>query len=508
MDARTSPRQRPGAAPILGRHEPHGDRPRHAAPGQRAVLVRQRAQVQALPQAARGPCAAGRGQPDARPVPATSTGRPTPTPATSCPWDEPRVKSPEIIERMRHAGAVAAEVLRLAGEMVAPGVTTDEHRHLRARPVHRAQRLPAARSTTTATRRACAPRSTKSSATASPTRGSCRTATSSTSTSPRYIGGVHGDTNATFFVGDVDPESRQLVQVTEECMWHGIEAVMPGRPLSDIGRAIEDHAKKYRYGVVRAFIGHGIGEQFHGDIQVLHYYDARASHDHAPGHDVHDRADDHPRHVAAQDAGTTTGPRSPPTASAPPSSSTPSSSPTTASTCSRVGRVRRARRLPGTADSGRDEQPPQRQSGERDAAHQRHRGRASRSSQCGASVGMIAADSPSRRRNPQIASSTPTSSWAASAANVRPRRPITIPTSAETTATSGNTNQIGRGPVTAGSDKYCQAPTTSADSTGRCGRRHRAARHGGAGATTTPPAPPPRSRRAGPGSTTAQAATC
>ena len=88
---------------------------------------------------------------------------------------------------------------------------------------------------------------------------------------------MHGDTNATFFVGDVDPVSRQLVQVTEECMWHGIEAVKPGRPISDIGRAIEDHAKAHRYGVIRAFIGHGIGEQFHGDIQVLHYYDSRAS---------------------------------------------------------------------------------------------------------------------------------------------------------------------------------------------------------------------------------------
>ena len=90
-----------------------------------------------------------------------------------------------------------------------------------------------------------------------------------------YVGGVHGDTNATFFVGDVDPASRELVKVTEECMWHGIEAVKPGRPLSDIGRAIENHAKAHRMGVVRAFIGHGIGENFHTDIQVLHYFDPR-----------------------------------------------------------------------------------------------------------------------------------------------------------------------------------------------------------------------------------------
>jgi methionyl aminopeptidase len=92
-----------------------------------------------------------------------------------------------------------------------------------------------------------------------------------------WIGGVHGDTNATFFVGDVDPESRQLVRVTEEATWRGIEAVKPGRPLSDIGRAIEDTVKPYKYGVVRAFVGHGIGEQFHTDIQVLHYYDSRSS---------------------------------------------------------------------------------------------------------------------------------------------------------------------------------------------------------------------------------------
>ena len=92
-----------------------------------------------------------------------------------------------------------------------------------------------------------------------------------------YIGGVHGDTNATFYVGDVDPVSRRLTEVTEECMWHGIEAVVPGRPLSDIGKAIEQHAKQHRYGVVRAFIGHGIGEQFHTDVQVFHYYEPRAN---------------------------------------------------------------------------------------------------------------------------------------------------------------------------------------------------------------------------------------
>ena len=65
--------------------------------------------------------------------------------------------------------------------------------------------------------------------------------------------------------------------MTEECIWRGIEAVVPGRPLSDIGKAIETRAKQDKLGVVRAFVGHGIGEQFHTDIQVLHYYDASNS---------------------------------------------------------------------------------------------------------------------------------------------------------------------------------------------------------------------------------------
>ena len=88
------------------------------------MLVRQRAQVQALPQAARGPGAAGVVSPRLT-VPAHIARPPYADTGVVNRWAEPRVKSPEIIERMRHAGAVAAEVLRLAGEMVRPGITTD-----------------------------------------------------------------------------------------------------------------------------------------------------------------------------------------------------------------------------------------------------------------------------------------------------------------------------------------------------------------------------------------------
>ena len=74
-----------------------------------------------------------------------------------------------------------------------------------------------------------------------------------------YIGGVHGDTNATFLAGDVDEESRLLVERTEESLRRAIKAVRPGRAVNVIGRVIESYAKRFGYGVVRDFTGHGIG---------------------------------------------------------------------------------------------------------------------------------------------------------------------------------------------------------------------------------------------------------
>ena len=189
-------------------------------------------------------------------------------------WNESAVKSPEIIERMRHAGQMAADILRLAGEFVKPGMTTNDidvfvhdltiERGAYPSPLNY-HRYP--KSVCTSLNEVI-----------------CHGIPDSTVIEDGdiinldvtcFVNGVHGDTNATFMVGDVSAEERLLVKVTEECMWRGIEAVVPGRPLSDIGKAIEDHAKTHRLGVVRAFIGHGIGEQFHTDVQVLHYYDPR-----------------------------------------------------------------------------------------------------------------------------------------------------------------------------------------------------------------------------------------
>lgn len=88
-----------------------------------------------------------------------------------------------------------------------------------------------------------------------------------------YLDGVHGDNNATFLAGDVDDESRLLVERTNEALARGIKAVKPGRAVNVIGRVIESYAKRFGYGVVREFTGHGVGEAFHSGLVIPHYDD-------------------------------------------------------------------------------------------------------------------------------------------------------------------------------------------------------------------------------------------
>jgi methionyl aminopeptidase len=191
-------------------------------------------------------------------------------------WPEPPVKGPEVIDAMRTVGRLTAEVLALAGEAVRPGMTTDEMDVIVHELCIERDAYPSPLNYHGYPKSVCT----------SVNEVICHGIPDSRALVEGdivnldvtlYKHGVHGDSNATFAVGEIDPPSRQLVDVTRECLWRGIDAVKPGRPLSDIGRAIEDHARRYRYGVVRAFIGHGIGQQFHTDVQVLHYFDDRAS---------------------------------------------------------------------------------------------------------------------------------------------------------------------------------------------------------------------------------------
>jgi methionyl aminopeptidase len=189
---------------------------------------------------------------------------------------ETAVKSADVIERMRHAGKIARDVLEETGAAVAVGVTTDEldrvaHEAHVARGVYpsplRYRGFP--KSVCTSVNEVICHGIPDDRALADGDIVNIDVTI--------YVDGVHGDTNATFCVGHVDHESRRLVRVTEECLELGIEAVRPGAPLSDIGRAIETHAHAAGFFVVRAFVGHGIGEVFHGPPQVPHYYERAAS---------------------------------------------------------------------------------------------------------------------------------------------------------------------------------------------------------------------------------------
>ena len=197
-----------------------------------------------------------------------------------------RPKDPETIALMRKAGRAAAEILATAGAAVRPGVTTDEidavvHEECLRRGGYPSPLgyggavMPFPKSVCTSVNEVICHGIPDSTVLADGDIVNCDVTI--------YLDGVHGDTNATFLVGDVDEESRGLVQVTRECLDLGIAAVRPGARVRDIGRAIQDHAEGLGYGVVRAFVGHGIGRSFHSDPQVFHYDNPSARTELVPG---------------------------------------------------------------------------------------------------------------------------------------------------------------------------------------------------------------------------------
>ncbi len=189
---------------------------------------------------------------------------------------EPEVKTPETVELMRVAGRIAAQALEEVGKQVAPGVTTDEldrigHEFLcdhGAYPSTLGYRGYPKSLCTSINEVIChgIPDSTE-----------LRDGDIVNVDITAYVGGVHGDTDATYLVGDVDEESRLLVERTREAMMRGIRAVAAGRQINVIGRVIESFAKRFGYGVVHDFTGHGIGTTFHSGLVIPHYDDPRAT---------------------------------------------------------------------------------------------------------------------------------------------------------------------------------------------------------------------------------------
>jgi len=191
-----------------------------------------------------------------RPAPAKYTG--------------PEVKDAETIEKMRVAGRLAARAMAAAATAIAPGVTTDEidrigHEYMldhKGYPSTLGYRRFPKSLCTSVNEVICH---------GIPDNRVLRDGDIVNIDLTVFIGGVHGDTNATYLCGEVDEESRLLVERTHEAMMRGIKASKPGREINVIGRVIESYARRFGYGVVRDFTGHGIGTAFHSGLVVPHY---------------------------------------------------------------------------------------------------------------------------------------------------------------------------------------------------------------------------------------------
>lgn len=180
------------------------------------------------------------------------------------------VQDEDTIARMRVAGHIAADALAEVGRNIVPGVTTDEldaigHEYLCDHGAY-----PSTLDYKGFPKSLCT----------SLNEVICHGIPDSTRLEDgdicniditAFIGGVHGDTNATFLVGDVDEEIRLLVDRTKEATRRAISVVAPGRPISVIGRVIESYARRFGYGVVRDFTGHGIDTRFHSGLVIPHY---------------------------------------------------------------------------------------------------------------------------------------------------------------------------------------------------------------------------------------------
>jgi len=203
--------------------------------------------------------------------------RPAPAPFTGS-----EVKDAETIAKMRVACRLAAQARELVGSYVAPGVTTDEL----DRVGHEFLCDHGAYPSTLGYKGF--PKSLCSSVNEVVCHGipDARVIQDGDIVNidiTAYLDGVHGDTNATFLAGDVDEETRLLVERTHEALDRAIKAVRPGRRVSVIGRVIESYARRYGYGVVREFTGHGIGSSFHSGLIIPHYDEPRFDDEILPG---------------------------------------------------------------------------------------------------------------------------------------------------------------------------------------------------------------------------------
>ncbi len=186
------------------------------------------------------------------------------------PWTGPEIKDAETIERMRAAGRLAGRALLEVSKHIAPGITTEEldrigHEFLLDHGAYPStlgyKHFP--KSLCTSVNEVICH--------GIPDDRELLDGDIVNVDITAFLDGVHGDTDATYPVGDIDEESRLLLERTQEAMHRGIRAVKPGRQINVIGRVIEAYAQRFGYGVVREFTGHGIGAAFHSGLVIPHY---------------------------------------------------------------------------------------------------------------------------------------------------------------------------------------------------------------------------------------------
>lgn len=180
------------------------------------------------------------------------------------------IKTPETVEKIRRAGRIAAQAMEAAAAAIAPGVTTDALDKIAHEYLCDHGAYPSCLGYMGFPKSICT----------SINEVICHGIPDSTVLNEgdiinldvtAYIDGVHGDTNATYGVGQIDEESALLIERTHNSMMRAIKAVRPGREVNVLGRVIESYAKRFDYGVVRDYTGHGVGEAFHSGLIIPHY---------------------------------------------------------------------------------------------------------------------------------------------------------------------------------------------------------------------------------------------
>jgi len=183
------------------------------------------------------------------------------------------IKSEEEIEKMRLAGRLAAEVLEMIEPHVEAGITTNEldricHDYI----VNVQQAIPAPLDYHGFPKSICTSLNDVI-CHGIPNEKRLKKGDMINIDITVIKDGYHGDTSKMFFVGETSIMAQRLARVAQECLLLGIEMIKPGIYLGDIGHAIQQHAESNQYSVVREYCGHGIGQQFHEEPQVLHYGD-------------------------------------------------------------------------------------------------------------------------------------------------------------------------------------------------------------------------------------------